>query len=33
MNDYDIVIVGGGISGIYLMYQLLEKKKCQGVTT
>ena len=26
MNDYDIVIVGGGISGIYLMYQLLEKK-------
>lgn len=26
MNDYDIVIVGGGISGIYLMHQLLDKK-------
>ena len=26
MNDYDVVIVGGGISGIYLMHQLLQKK-------
>jgi hypothetical protein len=25
--SYDIIIVGGGISGIYLMYQLIEKHK------
>ena len=25
--SYDIVIVGGGISGIYLMHQLIEKHK------
>ena len=24
---YDIVIIGGGISGIYLMYQLIETHK------
>ena len=24
---YDIIIIGGGISGIYLMYQLIEKHK------
>ena len=27
MNNYDVIIIGAGISGIMLAYRLLEKNK------